>query len=132
MADGLINADAKGVQLAPDMNEVQSPETYVGYQRAEHFVPETSLVPDKVAAYNPPDKLALNDWSFGGQWSVGAERATASAPASRIVYRFHARDLHLVLGPAADGKPVRFKVMIDGQVPAMPMASMSLLTALAM
>lgn len=117
VADGLINADAKGVQLAPDMNEVQSPETYVGYQRAEHFVPETSLVPDKVAAYNPPDKLALNDWSLGGQWSVGAERATASAPASRIVYRFHARDLHLVLGPAADGKPVRFKVMIDGQVP---------------
>lgn len=117
VADGLINADAKGVQLAPDMNEVQSPETYVGYQRAEHFVPETSLVPDKVAAYNPPDKLALNDWSLGGQWSVGAERATAVAPASRIVYRFHARDLHLVLGPAADGKPVRFKVMIDSQVP---------------
>ncbi|WP_311883092.1 MULTISPECIES: cytochrome c biogenesis protein DipZ [unclassified Pseudomonas] len=117
VADGLINADAKGVQQAPDMNQVLSPETYVGYQRAEHFVPETSLVPDKVAAYNPPDKLALNDWSLGGQWSVGAERATAVAPASRIVYRFHARDLHLVLGPAADGKPVRFKVMIDGQVP---------------
>ncbi|KII29158.1 cytochrome c biogenesis protein DipZ [Pseudomonas fluorescens] len=117
VADGLINADAKGVQQAPDMNQVLSPETYVGYQRAEHFVPETSLVPDKVAAYNPPDKLALNDWSLSGQWSVGAERATAVAPASRIVYRFHARDLHLVLGPAADGNPVRFKVMIDGQVP---------------
>ena len=117
VADGLINADAKGVQLAPDMNEVQSPETYVGYQRAEHFVPETSLVPNKVAAYIPPANLALNDWSLGGQWNVGAERATAGAPASRIVYRFHARDLHLVLGPGADGKPVRFKVMIDGQAP---------------
>jgi hypothetical protein len=54
VTDGLINADAKGVQLAADMNEVQSPETYVGYQRTEHFVPETSLVPDKVAAYSPP------------------------------------------------------------------------------
>ena len=117
VADGLINADAQGVQLAPDMNQVLSPETYVGYQRAEHFVPETSLVPDKVAAYNPPVKLGLNDWSLGGQWSVGAERATASAAASRIVYRFHARDLHLVLGPGADGKPVRFKVSIDGQAP---------------
>jgi cytochrome c biogenesis protein CcdA/thiol-disulfide isomerase/thioredoxin len=117
VADGLINADAQGVQQAPDMNQVLSPETYVGYQRAEHFVPETGLVPDKVATYNPPANLALNDWSLGGQWAVGAERATASAPASRIVYRFHARDLHLVLGPGADGKPVRFKVSIDGQAP---------------
>ncbi|MHC8383509.1 cytochrome c biogenesis protein DipZ [Pseudomonas sp. LB3P14] len=117
VADGLINASAEGVQLAPDMNEVQSPETYVGYQRAEHFVPETSLVPDKVAAYNPPPQLALNDWSLDGQWKVGPERATSSAPASRIVYRFHARDLHLVLGPGADGKPVRFKVLVDGKAP---------------
>ena len=117
VADGLINASAEGVQLAPDMNEVQSPETYVGYQRAEHFVPETSLVPDKVSAYSAPSQLALNDWSLAGQWNVGSERATSSAPASRIVYRFHARDLHLVLGPGTDGKPVRFKVLIDGKVP---------------
>ncbi|VVQ38100.1 Protein DipZ [Pseudomonas fluorescens] len=117
VADGLINASAEGVQLAPDMNEVQSPETYVGYQRAEHFVPETSLVPDKVSAYTPPPQLALNDWSLDGQWNVGSERAIASAPASRIVYRFHARDLHLVLGPGTDGKPVRFKVLIDGKAP---------------
>jgi cytochrome c biogenesis protein CcdA/thiol-disulfide isomerase/thioredoxin len=117
VADGLIDADATGVQLAPDMSEVQSPETYVGFQRAEHFVPETGLVPDKVAAYSPPAELALNDWSLDGKWNVGSERATSSAPASRIVYRFHARDLHLVLGPGADGKPVRFKVLIDGKAP---------------
>jgi cytochrome c biogenesis protein CcdA/thiol-disulfide isomerase/thioredoxin len=117
VADGLISAKADGVQMAPDNDAVQSPETYVGYQRAEHFVPETALVPDKVAAYNPPAQLALNDWSLGGQWHVGPERATASAPASRIVYRFHARDLHLVLGPGADGKPVRFRVLIDGKAP---------------
>jgi cytochrome c biogenesis protein CcdA/thiol-disulfide isomerase/thioredoxin len=115
--NGLINADATGVQLAPDMNEVQSSETYVGYQRAEHFVPEASLAPDTVATYSPPSQLALNDWSLDGQWKVGSERATSSAPASRIVYRFHARDLHLVLGPNADGKPVRFKVLIDGKAP---------------
>ncbi|WP_282411001.1 cytochrome c biogenesis protein DipZ [Pseudomonas sp. PS02303] len=117
VADGLITADATGVQLAPDMNEVQSPETYVGYQRAEHFVPQTGLVPDKVSAYSTPAQLALNDWGLDGQWNVGSERAISSAPASRIVYRFHARDLHLVLGPSADGKPVRFKVLIDGKAP---------------
>ncbi|WP_223488622.1 cytochrome c biogenesis protein DipZ [Pseudomonas sp. A-RE-19] len=115
--EGLINANAQGVQLAPDMKEVQSPETYVGYRRAEHFVPETGLVPDKVEAYSPPSQLALNDWSLDGQWTVGPERAVSNAPASRIVYRFHARDLHLVLGPGADGKPVRFKVLIDGKPP---------------
>ena len=115
--DGLINARAEGVQLAPNMNEVRSPETYVGYRRAEHFVAETDLVPDKVEAYSPPLQLALNDWSLDGQWTVGPERAVSNAPASRIVYRFHARDLHLVLGPGADGKPVRFKVLIDGKAP---------------
>ena len=117
VADGLINAKAEGVQMAPDNDEVQSPETYVGYQRAEHFVPDTRLVPDKVSTYHAPEQLALNDWSLGGQWRVDAERATASAPASRIVYRFHARDLHLVIGPGTDGKPVRFKVLIDGKAP---------------
>ncbi|MGF6203398.1 cytochrome c biogenesis protein DipZ [Pseudomonas laurylsulfatiphila] len=117
VSGGLIEAKADGVQMAPDSSEVQSPETYVGYQRAEHFVPQTPLVPDKVATYNPPAQLALNDWSLGGQWYVGSERATASTTDSRIVYRFHARDLHLVLGPGADGKPVRFKVLIDGKAP---------------
>ncbi|WP_213938504.1 cytochrome c biogenesis protein DipZ [Pseudomonas sp. dw_612] len=117
VADGLITASAEGVQLAPDMKEVLSPETYVGYQRAENFVPEKGFSADKVATYSPPAQLALNNWSLGGQWNVGSERATSSAPASRIVYRFHARDLHLVLGPGADGKPVRFKVLIDGKAP---------------
>jgi cytochrome c biogenesis protein CcdA/thiol-disulfide isomerase/thioredoxin len=115
--DSLITADAQGVQLATDMSEVQSPETYVGYERAEHFVPENSRVPNAISSYRVAPQLALNDWSLEGQWNVAAERATASAAASRVVYRFHARDLHLVLGPGADGKPVRFKVLIDGKAP---------------
>ncbi|MEX3775649.1 cytochrome c biogenesis protein DipZ [Pseudomonas sp. MYb118] len=117
VSNGLISAKADGVQMAPDNQEVQSPETYVGYDRAENFVPPVGMVPDKVSTYQAPTKLALNEWSLGGQWRVGAEQATASGPASRIVYRFHARDLHLVLGPGADGKPVRFKVLIDGKAP---------------
>ena len=32
----------------------------------------------------------------------------------RIAYRFHARDLHLILGPATRGSSVRFRVFIDG------------------
>ena len=117
VADGLITANAQGVQQAADMHDVQSPETYVGYQRAEQFVPAKGLLPDTGKTYSPAPQLALNDWSLEGKWNVGAEQATADAPASRIVYRFHARDLHLVLGPGADGKPVRFKVLIDGKAP---------------
>ncbi|NWE77889.1 cytochrome c biogenesis protein DipZ [Pseudomonas yamanorum] len=117
VAGGLIEADAKGIQAAPDMNEVQSPETYLGFQRAENFVSTGTLGPDKVVNYPAAGNLALNDWTLEGQWNVGGQQATLAAANGKIVYRFHARDLHLVLGPGADGKPVRFKVTVDGQAP---------------
>lgn len=115
--DGLISVSAQGMQRVPRMSEVKSPETYVGYQRLAHFVPAASLTPDAVAEYKVPAVLTLNDWALDGQWNVGAEHATSAAAGSRIVYRFHARDLHLVLGPGVEGKPVRFKVTVDGQAP---------------
>ncbi|XCY77117.1 cytochrome c biogenesis protein DipZ [Pseudomonas sp. CBR-F] len=117
VAGGLIEADAKGIQAAPDMNEVQSPETYLGFQRAENFVTTGTLGTDKVVNYPAAGNLALNNWTLEGQWNVGGQQATLAAANGKIVYRFHARDLHLVLGPGADGKPVRFKVSIDGQAP---------------
>ncbi|NWD27504.1 redoxin domain-containing protein, partial [Pseudomonas yamanorum] len=117
VAGGLIEADAKGIQAAPDMNEVQSPETYLGFQRAENFVSTGTLGTDKVVNYPAAGNLALNDWTLEGQWNVGGQQATLAAANGKIVYRFHARDLHLVLGPGADGKPVRFKVTVDGQAP---------------
>ncbi|MBT2372874.1 cytochrome c biogenesis protein DipZ [Pseudomonas fluorescens] len=117
VAGGLIEADAKGVEQAAEMNEVQSPETYLGFQRAEHFVSTGTLATDKVVNYPLAGHLALNDWTLEGQWNVGGQQATLAADQGRIVYRFHARDLHLVLGPGADGKPVRFKVTVDGQAP---------------
>ncbi|MGY2403172.1 cytochrome c biogenesis protein DipZ [Pseudomonas sp. SDO5271_S396] len=117
VAGGLIEADAKGVQQAPDMNEVQSPETYLGFQRAENFVTRGNVATNTVANYPAAGKLALNNWTLEGQWNVGGQQATLDQAGGRIVYRFHARDLHLVLGPGADGKPVRFKVTVDGQAP---------------
>ena len=114
-AQGLVEVDAKGVQQAA--GAVASPETYVGYQRAENFASTPKAVPDQPAAYTLPPKLPLNAWGLAGRWTVGEEKATLAAPAGRIVYRFKARDLHLVLGPGADGKPVRFKVLLDGQPP---------------
>lgn len=72
---------------------------------------------DAAHRYDAPAHPDLNDWGLAGTWQVGAERATLAAPAGRIVYRFHARDLHLVLGPGANGKPVRFRVTLDGAAP---------------
>ncbi|NBA95968.1 cytochrome c biogenesis protein DipZ [Pseudomonas sp. R5(2019)] len=114
---GLAEVSGQGVQQAPQMGAMRSPETYLGFERARHFVSTQALAPDRVATYTPPATLALNEWGLQGQWTIGAEHASLVAASGRIVYRFHARDLHLVLGPGADGKPVRFKVTIDGQAP---------------
>ncbi|VWD48308.1 cytochrome c biogenesis protein DipZ [Burkholderia contaminans] len=114
---GLAGAPAKGALAAADSADVRSPETYVGYARAEDFMSPGGVVRDAASHYAEPARPGLNDWGLAGTWQVGAERATLAAPAGRIVYRFHARDLHLVLGPGEDGKPVRFRVTLDGAAP---------------
>ncbi|MFL6669671.1 MAG: cytochrome c biogenesis protein DipZ [Burkholderia ambifaria] len=114
---GLTGAPAKGALAAADSADVRSPETYVGYARAEDFTSPGGVVRDAAHRYDAPAHPDLNDWGLAGTWQVGAERATLAAPAGRIVYRFHARDLHLVLGPGANGKPVRFRVTLDGAAP---------------
>ncbi|MBR8176314.1 cytochrome c biogenesis protein DipZ [Burkholderia ambifaria] len=114
---GLTGAPAKGALAAADSADVRSPETYVGYARAEDFTSPGGVVRDASHRYDAPAHPDLNDWGLAGTWQVGAERATLAAPAGRIVYRFHARDLHLVLGPGATGKPVRFRVTLDGAAP---------------
>ncbi|AOR72787.1 cytochrome C biogenesis protein [Burkholderia stabilis] len=114
---GLAGAPAKGALAAADAADVRSPETYVGYARAEDFTSPGGVVRDAAHRYDAPARPDLNDWGLAGTWQVGAERATLAAPAGRIVYRFHARDLHLVLGPGENGQPVRFRVTLDGAAP---------------
>ncbi|MBN3788073.1 thioredoxin family protein, partial [Burkholderia sp. Ac-20353] len=114
---GIAAANAKGAMAAADNADIQSPETYVGYARAEDFASPGGVVRDVAHRYDTPVRPGLNDWGFAGKWQVGAEDATLAAPAGRIVYRFHARDLHLVLGPDANGKPVRFRIALDGAAP---------------
>ncbi|WP_420212928.1 cytochrome c biogenesis protein DipZ [Burkholderia aenigmatica] len=114
---GLAGAPAKGALAAADSADVRSPETYVGYARAESFTSPGGAVRDAAHRYDAPARPDLNDWGLAGTWNVGAERASLTAPDGRIVYRFHARDLHLVLGPGANGQPVRFRVTLDGAAP---------------
>ena len=108
---------ASGALAPADPRDIGSGETYVGYREAQGNANPERVQGDAAAAYTVPRQLGLNQWAFGGQWNVGAESAVAGAPQANIAYRFHARDLHLVLAPDADGKPVRFRISIDGAPP---------------
>jgi cytochrome c biogenesis protein CcdA/thiol-disulfide isomerase/thioredoxin len=114
---GLVDVKAAGAEAAADLNDVQSPETYVGYARGQNFAGPQDIAADAAEKYSLPQRLNLNQWGLEGKWEVSDEHAAlVSAPGS-IVFRFHARDLHLVLGPGPDGKPVRFRVLLDGGAP---------------
>jgi thiol-disulfide isomerase/thioredoxin len=115
---GMGAAKLVGVQAQPDEAHDQSPETYVGYRRAENFASPGGLVQDQAHGYTVPAALKLNEWALGGSWNVDPEKAVLGAVGGKIVFRFYARDLHLVLGPGGDGKPVRFRVTLDGAAPA--------------
>ena len=115
-ASGLVAVNATGAEAAADMGDVQSPETYVGYARGDNFVSPGGVVRDESHIYKPGTQQ-LNQWSLAGDWTVNGESATLNDANGGIIYRFHARDLHLVLGPGPSGKPVRFKVTIDGVAP---------------
>jgi thiol-disulfide isomerase/thioredoxin len=108
---------ANGMEAPSDTNDVRSPETYVGYARAQNFASPEGLNQDDVAVYKTPAELKLNQWAFGGKWKDQDQAATSLASQDSISYRFHARDLHLVLGPGTGDKPVRFRVTIDGLAP---------------
>ena len=111
-----VRISADGVEAAPS-GDVQSPETYVGYRRAERFASPERLAQDSRKTYSPPARPSLNQWGLSGSWNVGAESAVLQAASGKIVFRFHSRDLHMVLGPTKNGKPVRFKVKLDGAAP---------------
>jgi cytochrome c biogenesis protein CcdA/thiol-disulfide isomerase/thioredoxin len=113
----LGGVEAQGVQSAADFDNALSPETYVGYERASDFSSPGGFARDEAKDYAPPAAWRRNAWALEGRWTVGPEMAVVDAAGGRISFRFHARDLHLVLGPSADGKPVRFRVTLDGEVP---------------
>jgi cytochrome c biogenesis protein CcdA/thiol-disulfide isomerase/thioredoxin len=113
----VVAVNAFGAEAASAKADVESPETYIGYNRIDHFVSPGGVVQDTSHVYAAAGSPQLNDWSLAGNWTIGGERALLNEKDGSIVYRFHARDLHLVLGPAADGSPVRFRVTIDGAAP---------------
>jgi cytochrome c biogenesis protein CcdA/thiol-disulfide isomerase/thioredoxin len=116
-AAAIAVAAAKGVQAPSDDANMLSPETYVGYARAEHFSSPSGVVPDQSKEYTAPGELEVNQWALTGMWTVDEEKGVLNSARGSIVFGFQARDLHLVLGPGRSGKPVRFRVRMDGADP---------------
>jgi thiol-disulfide isomerase/thioredoxin len=112
-----VKVDARGLDVAADWGSLKSPENYVGFERTENFASLGGAALDKPRMYELPARLRLNEWALSGDWTVRKDAAALNKVGGRIAYRFHARDLHLVMGPAARGTPVRFRVLIDGQPP---------------
>ena len=113
----LVSVDARGTEASADWESLKSPENYVGYQRTENFASPGGAVLDKRHLYAAPARLRLNHWALSGDWTVENQATVLNKANGRIAYRFHARDLHLVMGPSTRGTSVRFRVRIDGQPP---------------
>jgi thiol-disulfide isomerase/thioredoxin len=109
----LVPGIGEGVEAAADWDSLRSPENYLGHERSENFASANGAVLDRSHDYQVPDRLRLNQWGLSGTWTVGRDRIVSAAPGARIVYRFEARDLHLVMGPGPG--PVRYRVLVDGR-----------------
>ncbi len=114
---GMVSVDPSGLEVPAEWASLRSPENYTGYERTEGFASPGGVVPGAPHAYTVPARLGLNQWALSGDWSMGEEATTLDAAGGQIACRFHARDLNLVMGPAAPGSPVRCRVLIDGQPP---------------
>jgi len=117
LASDTTSVSGVGIEAAPDWTDGRSPETYIGYRQAQNFASPEKVHKDSTQLFSAPAKLSLNHWGLSGSWNVNAESAVLQTVPGKIVFRFHSRDLHFVLAPAKDGKPVRFKVTLDGAAP---------------
>jgi thiol-disulfide isomerase/thioredoxin len=111
----LVSVTGRGVEAPADWDNLRSPENYVGYDRTENFASPGGARLDQRHVYTPPVRLSLNHWSLAGDWTMGHQALVLNEASGRIAYRVHARDLHLVMGPATPGTAVRFRVLVDGQ-----------------
>jgi thiol-disulfide isomerase/thioredoxin len=105
-----ISVEARGIEAAADWGSLQSGENYVGYERTQNFASPGGLITNQQRTYSAPVRLRLNEWALSGDWTARSDAEALNSPNGGIAYRFQARDLHLVMGPAVPGTPVRFRV----------------------
>ncbi len=114
---GLVSIDGRGAEAAADWGDLKSPENYIGHERTENFISRDGAIVDKPHVYVAPSQLRLNHWALSGDWTIGQDAVALNRADGRIAYRFHARDLNLIMAPMVRGAAVRFRVLIDGQPP---------------
>lgn len=115
VAMDLVSVDPVGLEVAADYRTLRSPETYLGYRQAAGMASPDGLHADESHDYTRPERLDLNEWAPEGDWSISSRAATAMAPNARLLFRFQARDVNLVMGPAERGAAIPFRVYLDGQ-----------------
>ena len=113
----LVSPEASGVEAPADWANLRSPENYTGYERTENFASPGGVRPGKPESYTVPAELRLNHWALSGDWTMGDQATALNTAGGQITCRFHARDLHLVMGPGAAGTSAAFRVLLDGQPP---------------
>ncbi|HME41107.1 MAG TPA: hypothetical protein VKG63_19285, partial [Steroidobacteraceae bacterium] len=113
----LVTVSPVGGEVPANVASLRSPETYVGFEMGERFASKGGVVPNRPHEYLFPKSLALNDWALSGSWSIKSQAAFLNNAGGKVVYRFHARDLNLIMAPPASGLHVRFRVLIGGQPP---------------
>jgi len=100
--------------LAPD----QTPETYLGSDRAHRYGGKPPLGQAAHGMYQFPAFLSDNQWALSGRWQVGPEKIVAADQGAALRLNFKSSKVFLVLG-SASGKPVHVTVRLDGE-PAGP------------
>jgi thiol-disulfide isomerase/thioredoxin len=114
----LVSVDGRGIEAAPDWSNLKTPETYVGYERGENFASPGGAAADRSRLYALPRELRSNQWALAGDWTIRQGAITLNQSPGQIAFRFHGRDLHLVMGPPSGKSAVRFRVSLDGQPPS--------------
>jgi len=112
-----VSVDARGLEAPADWGSLRSPENYLRYESSASFASPGGAALDTRRVYAVPARLKLNQWALASDWTVGKHATALNTANGRIAYRFHARDLHLVMGPAARGTSVRFRVLLEGRPP---------------
>lgn len=113
----LVKIDPQGAEVAADWKTLATPETYVGYANGERFASIGGKVRDRAQTYSAPQQLKLNTWALAGDWTMTREYSAANKAGGKVTFRFHARDVHVVMGSATRGSNVRYRVTINGQPP---------------
>ncbi len=117
VGDDLVSVTDDGFEAQADWSNLESPETYLGYDQGQNFASPGGAKLDQPRTYVAPDPLRLNGWALSGDWTVERGASVLNGADGRIVFRFHARDVNLVMGPPARGTSVPFRVLVDGQPP---------------